>query len=53
MKKFKKILIIITGVIILTVVAIILFISPITKFLIEKYDEKYTGRKSLASFAKN
>jgi hypothetical protein len=25
--------------------AIILFISPLTKFLIEKYDEKYTGRR--------
>jgi uncharacterized protein involved in outer membrane biogenesis len=29
----------------ITAVAIILFISPIAKYLIEKYDEKYTGRQ--------
>ena len=30
---------------------IILFISPITKYLIEKYDEKYTGRQITMSWA--
>lgn len=43
--KFKKTLIIITVTILLTVAAAILFISPIAKYLIEKLDEKYTGRK--------
>ena len=43
--KLKKTLLIITGILLLTVAAIILFISPLTKYLIEKYDEKYTGRK--------
>ncbi len=43
--KLKKALIItaVTGCIIVT--AAILFISPFTKYLIEKYDEKYVGRK--------
>jgi len=43
--KFKKILFtIISSIIIITVVVIIL-ISPITKYLVKKYDEKYTGRQ--------
>lgn len=49
--RFKKIIIIICGVVILTAVLVILFISPITKYLIEKYDEKYTGRQITMGWA--
>jgi hypothetical protein len=36
----------ITGIAVLAVIiAIIAFISPITKYLIEKYDKKFTGRE--------
>lgn len=35
----------ISGIIIITVIVLIAFISPITKYLIEKYDVKYTGRQ--------
>ena len=45
MKKFRKIVFYTLTTIILLVVLIIVFISPITKYLIEKYDEKYTGRQ--------
>ncbi|HEX7412504.1 MAG TPA: AsmA family protein, partial [Bacteroidia bacterium] len=45
MHKLKKVLIIFICTIVIIVVAIILFISPIAKYLIEKYDEKYTGRQ--------
>lgn len=41
----RKTLLIIFGVIVLFVVVIIAFISPIAKYLIEKYDVKYTGRE--------
>lgn len=51
MHKFKKTLLITLISIILTVIAIILFISPITKYLIEKYDEHYTGRKITMDWA--
>jgi hypothetical protein len=50
--KFKKsknkplaTIIAIFGIIILLVVILILIISPVTKHLIEKYDEDYTGRQ--------
>ena len=43
--KLKKRLLIIVGIATLLVILIILFISPITKYLVEKYDEKYTGRQ--------
>ena len=43
--KVIKVLSIVTAVVLLTVVLIFLFISPITKYLIEKYDEEYTGRQ--------
>lgn len=49
--RVKKIIIIISGVVILTAVLVILFISPITKYLIEKYDEKYTGRQITMGWA--
>ena len=43
--KILKISSIITGIILILVLTVILCISPITKHLIEKYDEQYTGRK--------
>ncbi|MEO5572400.1 MAG: DUF748 domain-containing protein [Bacteroidia bacterium] len=44
-RKLKKTLLIVLGIIIIVVVMIIAFISPITKYLVEKYDEQYTGRQ--------
>ncbi|MEP7169391.1 MAG: hypothetical protein ABI855_08460, partial [Bacteroidota bacterium] len=43
--KLKKTLLIITGIIVIVVVVVIAFISPITKYLVEKYDVQYTGRQ--------
>ena len=43
--KLRKTLLIIAGILVALVVLIILFISPLTKYMIEKYDEKYTGRQ--------
>jgi len=43
--RFKKPIIIVISSIIVIVVVAIIFISPITKYLIEKNDIKYTGRK--------
>ena len=49
--KIKKTVLIGSGIIILVVIIVILFISPITKYLVEKYDEKYTGRKITMDWA--
>ena len=43
--KVKKTLLILTSVILVIVIVTIAFISPISKYLIEKYDVKYTGRE--------
>ena len=43
--KLKKTLIFVLGSILMILLAILLFISPIAKHLIEKYDEEYTGRQ--------
>ena len=43
--KFKKTLIIVFGSIVILAIALVLLISPITKFLIEKYDTRFTGRQ--------
>jgi len=43
--KIKKILIIVISTITISVVVVILLVSPIAKYLVEKYDEKYTGRQ--------
>jgi len=51
MRKLKKILIIIISTIIIIVAAVIICISPITKYLIQKYDEKYTGRQITLGWA--
>ncbi len=51
MHKFKKPLIIVISSIIIIVVVVIIFISPIAKYLVQKYDEKYTGRQIKMSWA--
>jgi Domain of Unknown Function (DUF748) len=50
-KKFKKILVIVLVSVLLFVAIIIAFISPISKYLIQKYSEKYTGRKITLDWA--
>lgn len=45
MKKLHKRLLFILGAIILFVVLVIVFISPITKYTVEKYDIKFAGRQ--------
>src|ERR1043166_8163861 len=49
--KLKKIILVVFFSIMLFVAAVILFISPLTKYLIEKYDEKYTGRQITMDWA--
>ena len=49
--KLVKTLLIIIGIIIVSVLLIIIFISPITKRLVEKYDEQYTGRQITMDWA--
>ncbi len=44
-RKLKKTVLILLGAIIALVVLVIVFISPITKYVVEKYDEEYTGRQ--------
>lgn len=44
-KKWKKVTAIVLGVIFGLIVLVIAFISPIAKYLIEKYDEKFLGRQ--------
>lgn len=43
--KLKKRLLVISITLFTIIVLIVAFISPIAKYLIEKYDEKYTGRQ--------
>lgn len=43
--KLLKVLLIVLGSVLLFVGIVIVFISPITKYLVEKYDVKYTGRQ--------
>jgi len=47
----RKAFLVIIGAIIIVVVLVILFISPIAKYLIEKYDVKYTGREITLDWA--
>ncbi|HET6245095.1 MAG: DUF748 domain-containing protein [Bacteroidetes bacterium] len=51
MSKLKKSLLISGIVLVILVGGVILFISPITKYLIQKYDEKYTGRQITIDWA--
>ena len=43
--RLKRTVIIVICIIITSIVAVIALISPIAKYLVEKYDEKYLGRK--------
>jgi hypothetical protein len=45
MKKGVKITVILSGILLGLVLLVVVFISPISKYLIEKYSEEYTGRK--------
>ena len=45
MKKFKKPLLVFTIACLVVLVITIVFFSPITKYLVEKYDKKFTGRQ--------
>ncbi len=45
MKKGIKITLILAGILLGLVLLIVVFISPISKYLIEKHSEEYTGRK--------
>lgn len=51
MSKLKKPLLIVSGILVILVVLVILFISPITKRLVEKYDVQYTGRQITMDWA--
>ncbi len=45
MKKSIKITLILSSILLGLILLIVVFISPISKYLIEKYSEEYTGRK--------
>ncbi|RPH31882.1 MAG: DUF748 domain-containing protein [Bacteroidales bacterium] len=51
MHKLKRPLIIFISSILIFVLVVIIFISPITKYLVHRYDEKYTGRQIKMSWA--
>ncbi|HTB30945.1 MAG TPA: DUF748 domain-containing protein [Bacteroidia bacterium] len=44
-KRYKKIFIILASIFIIIPIIIIIFISPITKYVVEKYSVKWTGRQ--------
>jgi len=47
----KKVLLILTGSVFGLILIVIAFISPITKYAVEKYDEQYTGRQITLDWA--
>lgn len=49
-RKFLKAPLIVISVIITLSLIIILCISPIIKYVVEKYDERYTGRQIIVDF---
>ena len=51
MKRLKKFLLIFTVTAFIVIALVIAFISPITKYLIQKYDVKYTGREITLDWA--
>jgi len=51
MPRWKKALIFSSVIVLITVGVIIALISPITKYLVEKYDVKYTGRQITMDWA--
>jgi hypothetical protein len=50
-RKFIRLLIILSIVFTVVVTTLLLVLSPLTKYLIEKYDEKYTGRQITMDWA--
>ncbi len=51
MKRLKKFLVIFTVTAFIVIALVIAFISPITRYLIQKYDAKYTGREITLDWA--
>ena len=51
MRKLKRVLFIFIGIAVILGVIIISCASPIAKYLVEKYDEKYTGRQIVMDWA--
>ncbi|HKC69770.1 MAG TPA: hypothetical protein VKG26_16140, partial [Bacteroidia bacterium] len=51
MRKLRKTFFISLTSIVVLFILVIVFISPITKYLIEKYDFKYTGREITLDWA--
>lgn len=51
MRRLKKVLLRVLLTLSIVVVLVFIFISPITKYLVEKYDEKYTGRQITMDWA--
>lgn len=49
--KLRKIALIAVSTVLVLAILVIVFISPITKYLIEKYDEQYTGREITMDWA--
>src|SRR5687767_11563155 len=49
--RLRNTLLIILGSIITLIIIVIIFISPIVKYMVEKYDEKYTGRQITMDWA--
>lgn len=49
--KFKKTILTVVLIIAVSVTLVIIFISPIAKYLVEKYDVKYTGREITMDYA--
>src|ERR1700678_4535387 len=50
-RNVKKRLLIIGGILVIIPALLIIFISPIAKYLVEKYSVKYTGRQIKMSWA--
>src|SRR5688572_2553074 len=51
MPRVKRTLLYTAGILVVVVILIIAFISPIVKYLVEKYDMQYTGREITMDFA--
>ena len=49
--KIREILLITSSIIFILVVLTIIFISPLAKYLVERFDKKYTGREIKMSWA--
>src|SRR5258706_6943088 len=49
--RLRNIILITVGIVLAFFTLIILFISPLVKYAVEKYDEKYTGRQITMDWA--